>query len=104
MKLKKTICVLAAALSIGAAGCNGPKTEAVHFPEKGCSFNTYYFTFQDDELVSVNAPCVENLSTRTCLYTPGNKEQCKASAPSKEISSEAINGYLRVYDEGQKWE
>ena len=102
MKLKTTICALAAALSIGAAGCNGPRTEGVHFPEKGCAFNTYYFTFQDDELVSVNAPCVESLNTRTCLYTEGNKKQCKASAPSKKISSEAINGYLRIYEDGKK--
>ena len=104
MKKITTICALAMALAVGTTGCNSPKTEAVHFPEKGCSFNTYYFTFQDDELVSVNAPCVENFNTRTCLYTPGNKKQCKASGPSKEISPEAIKKYLWIYDNGEKWE
>jgi len=104
MKLKTTICTLAAALTFGLGGCNDVKTEAVHFPEKGCSFNNYYFTFQDDELIRVNAPCVENLTTRTCLYTPGNKKQCKASGPSKEISPEAIKKYLWIYDNGEKWE
>ena len=104
MKLRKTLYALAAALSIGAAGCDNTRHEAVTFPEKGCAFNNYYFSFQDDELVSVDAPCVENLTTRTCLYTPGNKEQCKASGPSKEISSEAIKKYLWIYENGEKWD
>jgi hypothetical protein len=102
MEVGKTICALAAALSFAVGGCNGPKTEAVHFPEKGCSFNNYYFTFQDDELVSVDAPCVENLTTRTCLYTPGNKKQCKDGGFPKKVSPEVINKYLRIYEEGQK--
>ncbi len=102
MKIKTTLCALAAVLSIGAAGCNGPRTEGVHYPEKGCSFNNYYFTFQDDKLLSVNAPCVENFNTRTCLYTPGNKKQCKNTGSAKEISQEVLDKYLRIYDEGQK--
>jgi hypothetical protein len=103
MEIRKTLCLLTAALAFGIGGCDNTKHEAVTFHEEGCSFSNYYFSFKGDELVSVDAPCVENLNTRTCLYTPGNKEQCKASGPSKEKSPEAIEKYLWIYENGEKW-